>query len=446
MAEKEPFVTVVLDCCYSGSIIRHGVTERRGVRGVKYDAAIDAAYPLDLSLARRPTRDIRQLQGWLINPRNDTILAACGPHETSQELLVAHEYRSGPLSPFLLRALKVSDGFLTIQSLYDHLRLKFHVRRPEQNPMCYGRKDVSFFGVLIPGAERKHISALRVGDKIILDAGSAHGICTGDEFAMFPLGPETDNASGVDYEFEVAVNENDEYHILDRRGVAIRSLPAVTSTDASHISKMATILEHLATFKYVEGIENQTPDRTFEQSFTCYLEDSSNNRVDSGQTLSVRHDEPFTLTVINHGSDPTYLTLFDMGPLWQIEDILTGGGEIFKVVAPGQATAHGTDHTGRLDIPLGFEIPEELTMMGYHDCEDAVKVFVTSRASSFVALESSKLPNSATDLTGRSRGRNDYHELSDFLSSLATPNRRPNAELPDEKWITTTFFVRTVKE
>lgn len=53
-----------------------------------------------------------------------------------------------------------------------------------------------------------------------------------------------------------------------------------------------------------------------------------------------------------------------MGPLWKIGDILDGGGESFKVVAPRQAIVHGTEHTGRLDIPLGFEIPNELTITG----------------------------------------------------------------------------------
>lgn len=135
-----------------------------------------------------------------------------------------------------------------------------------------------------------------------------------------------------------------------------------------------------------------------------------------------------------------------MGPLWKIGDILDGGEESFKVVAPRQAIVHGIEHMGRLDIPLGFEIPNELTIRRYNDCEDTIKVFVTRKASSSALLEAPKLPTSTTDPAGPSRGRNSYYELSDFLSSLAALSRKPNTELPDENWTTRTFFVRTVKE
>src|SRR6187402_2406631 len=106
MVEYGLHVTLVLDCCFSGDVLRH--TE--GIRSIDYNPSIDEAYPLDPDIDSnhqvlfQPIRDAHLFPDWIVNPSGYTILSACGPHETAKELKVG-EKRHGALSFFLIRAL-----------------------------------------------------------------------------------------------------------------------------------------------------------------------------------------------------------------------------------------------------------------------------------------------------------------------------------------------------
>jgi hypothetical protein len=184
-------VTVILDCCYAASIIRHGDSEFPRTRGVKYDSHIDAAYPLDRSLLARSSRDARNTQERLLDPETYTIIAACGLHEKADEM---KHHGGGALSYFLLRALRVCAGDVTVQAVYDHLRLRFYMYWPIQAPACYGRKDVSFFGDFQQKNIQRDFSVLKKKDVFVMDAGCAHGVCKGDEYALFPLSSSEDSS------------------------------------------------------------------------------------------------------------------------------------------------------------------------------------------------------------------------------------------------------------
>ena len=45
MVERELLVTVVLDCCFSGEVVRHHDSDMTGIRAINYDPIIAAAYP-----------------------------------------------------------------------------------------------------------------------------------------------------------------------------------------------------------------------------------------------------------------------------------------------------------------------------------------------------------------------------------------------------------------
>ena len=101
MVDKGLLITLVLDCCFSGSVVRHGDREYTGIRAVPYDSATDAAYPqksrttISHQVGSDTLRNIHKLPKWLVNPDGYIVLAACGPHETAQELSLNENKRTG---------------------------------------------------------------------------------------------------------------------------------------------------------------------------------------------------------------------------------------------------------------------------------------------------------------------------------------------------------------
>lgn len=534
MVQRGIFVTLILDCCFAGSVVRHGDRECTTIRAIDYDPLIDAAYPMSLELralrqAGSTLRDAHALRTWMIDPAGYTIFSACGPHELAQELNLNGYYKSGALSHFLLRALKSCPGTeISTKSLYHHLRMKFRAYWPRQTPMYYGRKDLSLFGKLPSEADTSRVTVLRShGDKRLrLDAGLAHMVYKGDEYAIYPFAPPEDDTyssnqalfhakvedvrdltsdlveinetsttvqtdtrfraellthltpwkvlvrleiddgnhapwveaangkpfielvieekEGQPCLFTVSLTEDNEYQVVDSSHSRIVSLPKIPCKKMGAIGQVVSILEHLTTFKGVEGIENRIPKLSFEKLFAIHLE-GGGKKNDAGGMLVVEHNETVTLVVENFGDSPLYLAILNLGPSWQIDDILAGeGGEGFKVVTPKKQANDRPEHLGKQAVPIKMNIPEPLRNLGQTQCEDILKVFITSKASSFDTLCLPRLPISADKLGGPSRGEHHYNQLSDFLSRLATPLRGPVAGLLDENWATINFTVRTV--
>lgn len=519
-------ITIVLDCCFSGSVIRQD-TEPSSIRAIPYDSATDAAFPFDQKPKFSTYRGFQRVPTWLIDPKDYNIFAACSPHETAQEMRLGPESteRRGALSCFLLRTLKASYSTkITTRSLYNHLRLKFYQFWPKQTPMRYGQAELSFFGTFGREYNTNIFTALRKGQDLHLDAGLAHGVFKDDEYALYPLvSTELDPSSagspsfyarvntikeltstliettsqpenprhetrwqakltslstwkisvqlngddglraqwmevashkrflhleskddeGSPSIFHVSLNSEDKYEILDSSCRPIKLLPAVSRNGTEAIIEICNMLEHLSTFKYVTGIENLTPRVLFEESFIIQLLDGSGNRYLPGELVPVRPDEIFTLFIENHSTTPLFFEVFDLDPLWQITQVLAGGGEEFRVVTPKKQQDDRPEYTGRQEIPFRAFIPDELKAINEHECEDILKVFVTSKATSFAALQAPPLAVSADNLNRAARGRKNYHELIAFLGDFAAPFRGLDTFEAVENWTTRTFFVKT---
>lgn len=110
MAEKGLPVTLVLDCCFSGSVVRHDGTGHKAVRTVPYDRHVDFAHPQQLSLqppsTGRVLRDAEALSRLLVRPDRCAFFAACGPHDLAREVAIsAAGEKQGALSFLLIRSL-----------------------------------------------------------------------------------------------------------------------------------------------------------------------------------------------------------------------------------------------------------------------------------------------------------------------------------------------------
>jgi hypothetical protein len=196
MVAQGLFVTVVLDCCYSGSIMRSSNLQGVSVQAVDYNPTIDAvspqvSYPGPFESDNTLRNAQVPLEQLLIDPERYMILSACGPHETAWEIEIEEGQRTGALTYFLLEVLSAlrNNGVKLIhQSLYQDLCLKFHASWPQQTPMRYGNGNFSFFGKLASVSNTALIPVYRTGDdRLCLNAGRAHGVHKGDDYIVYPF-------------------------------------------------------------------------------------------------------------------------------------------------------------------------------------------------------------------------------------------------------------------
>jgi hypothetical protein len=193
MVEKELVVTVVLDCCFSGSVMRNDDS----VRFLPYDSAVDMAYPpmlrqeCSLESQTTPTayRSASMGPNWLINPDGYTIHAACGPTEKAHEI-DPNGKNHGALSYFLIRTFtrygRVGGKH---QDIYTHLCARFLESGSRQVPMLYGNKSLGFFEDANYVLYSIRIPIVKTQDgSFQLEAGKAHGVSEGDRFALCDIG------------------------------------------------------------------------------------------------------------------------------------------------------------------------------------------------------------------------------------------------------------------
>lgn len=199
MENNDMRVTLVLDCCFSGSVLRNPENEARHalVRFVEFDPNIDRIFSREDEAMLPSTH--HQLRGAslqddplaLLKPEKYTILAACGPHEEAREIEMAGGKRRGALSYFLidtLQTLRRRGSRITHQTLHQHLSTRFHAAYPAQTPMRYGKSSFSFFQDVDNKQPESHFISVyrdRKNGQIILCAGEAHGVNVGDEYAAY---------------------------------------------------------------------------------------------------------------------------------------------------------------------------------------------------------------------------------------------------------------------
>lgn len=206
MVQKGVVVSLVLDCCFSGGVVR----KDHSVRFLDYDPSMDALFAregdqytnLEDTDHESIYRTASLRPNWLINPDGYTILTACGPSEVARELTInKNGDRHGFLSYFLLRTfLKLGGVEGEHRQIYHHIRARFQESCAKglikQTPMIYGNARLCFFG---PSKCQRQVNSIpilvRPDGTIQLEAGKAHAICTLDVFALAPLDTIPDHNS-----------------------------------------------------------------------------------------------------------------------------------------------------------------------------------------------------------------------------------------------------------
>ena len=198
LVERGLRTLLVLDCCFSGSVIRQGHSESGRVRAACYDPTLDARSHYSLT-PTAPRRDATILPDWLINPQGYAILTACGPEEKSKELTIGRE-KTGALTHFLLHVvnnLQLQGKGITFASLHQHLSVQFYTRLSQQIPRRYGNADFAFFNMGTSDPDPTGCKVYWSSEQLLLDAGDAHGVSQGDEYMLRPVW-QSDTGSDLD--------------------------------------------------------------------------------------------------------------------------------------------------------------------------------------------------------------------------------------------------------
>ncbi|EMD88400.1 hypothetical protein COCC4DRAFT_65190 [Bipolaris maydis ATCC 48331] len=192
MVAKGVLVSLVLDCCFAGSVARSKRDWSR-LRAIPYDPRLNSrdSVHLDNQFVGDGLRGARIRSKWLTDPEGYVILAACGPQEENKEIQVGDQ-KYGMLTFILVNALEIllKKGIeITCRSLYDLIRTEFQVRCLSQIPMRYGNENFTFFGTLYSDSEVSLVPVYKLAnaDSLQLAAGAAHGLVAGDEFALYYL-------------------------------------------------------------------------------------------------------------------------------------------------------------------------------------------------------------------------------------------------------------------
>ncbi|KAK2009604.1 hypothetical protein LZ32DRAFT_639915 [Colletotrichum eremochloae] len=364
-------LTVVLDCCFSGAVYRYDKPE---VRYIPFTACMDS----QLSSARSITpadqqagRDASMLANWLLNPDGYAILAACGPHQ--ETIGVKFDGKGyGALSYYLLDTIKQAGLSRRHRDIHGRLLAKFQGSSQirNQTPMLYGNKDQSFFGPTGSRLFAFNIPIIRWENGILeLQAGLAHGFQHGDQFILSPLaladGPAELRQSSV-----VA-------NITCTRGL----------TSDLEVSKDSV----KSLFKDLTNTSEVDPPFT---SVGVHMRYAGTTSI-TGCQIEMRHAETVELVIENEEDISVYVHIYDLGPFWQIKDILSGTCCI--------------NPRGRRVLKIQMTVPEQMRDQGYNSCKDIIKVMLTSRPTSFDMFELPKLGHPPRQRKAGRVGRgNDY--------------------------------------
>ncbi|KAK8016717.1 caspase [Apiospora rasikravindrae] len=197
MVDRELVVTLVLDCCFSGSVKR---SDNNGLRFLEYEPNVDAAFPMDSSkslpyaddIAFSKFRKASMLPNWLANPAGYTVLTACGPTQRALEIRDEASLQHGMLSYFLLRACKQFGGLgCSLGILFQHLQAMIQERAGTQMPCLLGNRTLGLFGrnERQPGFFEAHVAVRRGSDnEVRIPIGEAQNVSLGDLFKLSPLG------------------------------------------------------------------------------------------------------------------------------------------------------------------------------------------------------------------------------------------------------------------
>lgn len=191
LTDLTPYVTLIFDCCHSGTIVRDAFGEDS--RWVPEDNRPPDELPLFPvpAQARSLRENAREVgpSGWLPLGERYILIAGCSNAESSYEVGIGEQgVRHGALTYFLTQELVKSGSGTTYRDVFEKVAPLVTSYYPSQHPQLEGARDREIFdiGTIEPMAFVPVFK--RTGDQVILGAGASCGLTAGSQWHVHPPG------------------------------------------------------------------------------------------------------------------------------------------------------------------------------------------------------------------------------------------------------------------
>lgn len=205
VAEENPHIVAILDCCHSGSGTRNDLqdtTVRRVPPSGRKRPLNSFIFSLEEANNLYASRNSDEnTSDWFILPKGEYILlAACRDNEEAREYYANNQYR-GIFSYFLMDTLQRTNGNLTYRDLFKRtnalVRSKVTAQSPQLEATNSSYLDQPFLGGAIAQCHPYFTVSHHTTQGWVIDGGAVHGIpsVSGDEttrLAVFPFHSATE--------------------------------------------------------------------------------------------------------------------------------------------------------------------------------------------------------------------------------------------------------------
>ncbi len=208
LGQRTRFITLIMDCCHSGTITRDAM----GARGRSTPPDRRTAEQL-AKVGRLPLPGVGAdgpvaagPSGWLPLTEKYVVISGCRDEE------IAYEYTPpegrgavthGALSWFLSHQLRQARPGTTYRDVFERAAALVNGNNPAQRPQMEGKADREIFGVKDVVPTRYLKVTARNGELITLSAGAAQGVTVGSVYAIHLQGSKDSKGSTALGEAEV---------------------------------------------------------------------------------------------------------------------------------------------------------------------------------------------------------------------------------------------------
>ena len=184
VAEKNPHIVVIMDCCHSGSGTRGDLESTVAVRRAPVDHRQRPLSSFIVSPEQLPTEPATRslntpTSGWQMPQGRHVLLAACRDIEEAKEYAIDGKHH-GTFSYFLLETLQKANGALTYRELFKRVSALVQSRVTAQSPQLEANSADDINQPFLGGLVKPRLPHFQVAfDRTYgwtMDGGAIHGI------------------------------------------------------------------------------------------------------------------------------------------------------------------------------------------------------------------------------------------------------------------------------